>query len=126
MASTLMGATIAAGSIEAVYRYEAFGATKTTTKSTGWTSAVAAAATTLLSATQQAAGDAGIVVKVQIYTPITDPQGSPGFSGPGEQVDVTFRPGNSPEATRVGDDEVVPPAIASARDALKAMLQAEI
>jgi hypothetical protein len=126
MASTLMGATISTGYIEAVYQYTAFGAVKVGTKASGWPPEVTAAATALLSATQAEAGEVGTVVKVQIYSPITDPQGAPGFSAPGEQLDVTFQAGNSPQSVRVGDDEVVPATIAAARNALKTALQAEI
>ncbi len=126
MTSTLIGAVISAGRVEAVYKYAAFGTEKQTTKAAGWTSAVTTAAAALLSATQAAAGDAGPVAQVQVYTPLTDPDGSPGFSLPGEMIDVTFRQGNSPAQVRVGDDEVVPTEMAVARDALKAAIEAEI
>lgn len=123
MTKTLMGAVISPGKIEATYRYAAFGAVKVARKEDGWPDAVVAQAAAFLADIDAEAGALGAVVKVQIYTPITDPQGHPGFSGPGECIDIEFAPGNSPPQLRIGDDEVVPAKIAADLVALKAAIE---
>lgn len=126
MSNVLMGVIATPGRIEATYRYTVFGATKTAVKKTDWPEEVQTAAAALLSVCDSEAGAVGTVVQVQTYTAITDPVGYPGFSAPGECLDITFQPGNSPAGVRVGDDEVVPTAIATARDALAAAIEAAL
>jgi len=126
MSKVLMGAIAKSGKVEATYRYTVFGATKVGTKSDGWPSAVTDAAAALVAAADAEAGDFGAVVSVQVYTAITDPDGAPGFSAPGELVDITFAPSSTPASVRVGDDETIPESIATARDAFKAAVQAAL
>jgi hypothetical protein len=125
MAKELMGAVVSRGKIEATYRYSIAGALKTDRKEKGWPAEVLAAGEALIDAAQDVAEDAGNVGGVQIYTAITDPAGTP-FSGPGELVDINFVPGNSPQAVRIGDDEAVPAALASARAALVSAIEAAL
>ncbi len=128
MAKELRSVIVSTGFVQAEFIATAYGATKTVTQSSGWSSTVTAAAAALLAVAQAGAddGDLGYVAQVQVYTPLADRQGSPGFSAPGEFLDITFQQGNAPPSVRVGDDEVVPEDLAAARDALKAAVAAEI
>ena len=120
MTKTLMGAVLKpGGQISATYQFTAFGATKVGKKETGWSTETKDALTAFLAACES---DLGVITEAQIYAPITDPIGYPGFSGPGECIDLTYTPNNDPPQIRIGDDEVVPVEIAEARDAIKAAI----
>jgi len=126
MAKTLMGAIARNARVEATFQFDLFGATKVGRKEKDWPQAVLDASAALVKAADDAAGAHGTVVQVQVYTVLTDPDGHPGFSAPGELIDVKFAPGATPTEVRVGDDEVVPTAIATARDAFKAAVEAAL
>ncbi len=125
MAKTLMGATIRAGRIEAQFKFPAFGADQVSTKREAWPQDVVNAAGALLAVCDAQTPELDDVIQVQIYTPVTDPEGAAN-AGPGECVDINFRPGSAPEHVRCGDAAAVPAEVAAARDALKAAISAAL
>jgi hypothetical protein len=125
MAKELMGTVVTKGKIEATYRYNIMGATKTDRKEKDWPAGVREAADQLLNVAQTLAGDVGKVQSVQLYTAATDPEGT-AYSGPGELVDIAFMPGASPASVRIGDDEAVPAELAQAREAFKSAVAAAL
>lgn len=136
MAKNLTGIVMNSGKLIAHFNVTAFGATKVGTKEASlsaavpgaWAEPVRTAAAAHLAACQAEADAAELnstIVQVQLYTAINDP-GYPPFSMPGEVIDVMFQPGTAPGSMRIGDDEVVPEAIATTRDALKAAVQAAL
>jgi len=126
MAKELMGAVVRKTKIEATYRFDFMGAVKVAKKEADWPAEVLALGVALIAACDDLTPDLDDVIEVQIYTTITDPDGNPPFSDPGDVVDVAFTPNSSPRSARVGDDEVVPAEVAAARDALRTAIQAAL
>lgn len=97
-------------------------------RNSGWSAGVMEKKDALIAAAQDAATGAGLgyVQFVEIYGPKSNDAGRPPYTGPGETVDVKFFSGGARDSERLGDNEYVPVAIAEARDALKAAIEAEI
>lgn len=111
---TLMGAVAHSGRIEAVHRND-LGVVGH--KSSDWPGDALDAADGLVQACATVL--AAPVKSVQVYTAITDPDGT-AHSAPGALVDVTLTAGGT---TRIGDAGAVPEGIATARDTLKAAIE---
>jgi hypothetical protein len=83
------------------------------------------AATALIDACDAETVELDDVVQAQVYTAISDPAGAAN-AAPGDCVDVTFRPGATPQQLRAGEAAAVPAAIATARDAFKTAVEAAL
>lgn len=114
MASILMGAVIVVdGQTTATY-YNDEGAVNT--KSSDWPQDVTDSSASLVASCQAQLPQYGTVSSIQVYTKITDPDGFPPYSAPGQVVDVYF---GSPQYVRLGDTAAVPDDIAKNRDLFK-------
>jgi hypothetical protein len=123
MSKTLIGAIATKGNVSAWYRLTALGSTQDLSTQGPWPQAVRDAANALIAACDAETEELDDVVQVQVYTAISDPSGAAN-ADPGDCVDVTFRQGSTPQQLRAGDNAAVPDAIAAARDAFKAALEA--
>lgn len=115
----------AALAITAQYDLTIANKTDIKTKTTAFSADAVSAGQAIVAAAQALYDGVGTVTKVTCYTTLSDPGGSPPWSGAGEQVDIAALDDSGAEiGAPWGDDERVPPEIASARDAFKAAVQA--
>ncbi|MEQ9416651.1 MAG: hypothetical protein RJQ08_03810 [Salinisphaeraceae bacterium] len=118
MAKTLTGAVLTVDSITVSYTEDGVPGVD----DGPWSSSVTTAATTLRSAVATALGsDAD---RVQVYTAASDPDGAEN-ADPGDIVDAWDGGGGNPDM-RFGDEEAVPDAVATARDAFKSAVEAAL
>jgi len=108
------------GNVEVVYDREVAGSQKPKTARGRWNAAVIAGRELIRQADLVSEDDLR-VVKVQVYGEISG--GESDFCAAGERVDLTFSDNTS---ELIGDTEVVPAALASARDAFKTAALAAI
>jgi hypothetical protein len=125
MAKTLIGAVATKSGVNAWYRLTALGSTQDLSANGPWPQAVTEAATALIDACDAETVELDDVVQAQVYTAISDPAGAAN-AAPGDCVDVTFRPGATPQQLRAGEAAAVPAAIATARDAFKTAVEAAL
>lgn len=128
MAKELRNIILTGSKIVAEFNYPSGNGTKPAKKETGWSQTVKDAAVALkLAAAAEADRIGGVIaVRIEVYTPLSDDAGAPGFTEPGDIIDIKFRDIDSPSETRIGDDEVVPEDLAAARDALRVAVLADL
>lgn len=124
MAKTLIGAVATKSGVSAWYRDTSLGTTDHGTEGP-WPQTVRDAADALIAACDAETEELDDVVQVQVYTAISDPAGAAN-ADPGDCVDLTFRQGSTPAQLRAGEAAAVPDAIATARDAFKAAIEAAL
>jgi hypothetical protein len=125
MSKTLIGAVATKSGVNAWYRLTALGASQDLSTEGPWPAAVTTAALALIAACDAETEELDDVVQAQVYTTISDPSGAAN-ADPGDCVDVTFRQGSNPALLRAGEAAAVPDAIATARDAFKAAVEAAL
>lgn len=126
MAKTLIGAVATKSNVHAWYRHEMEEhGTEDKAYEGPWPQSVRDAANALIAACDATTQELDDVVQVQVYTAISDPDGCANADA-GDCVDVTFRQGANPPQLRAGDAATVPAAIATARDAFKAAVEAAL
>lgn len=116
-----------AAAITAQYDLELAGKTSIKSKTTGFPDDVVKTGANMLAAAQAIYDGVGTVTLVTCYTPLSDPAGNPPWSAPGECVDIKALDSDGNDiGDRWGDNETVPPELASARDDFKAAVQASL
>ena len=114
MAKELMGAVIKLNNIQATYRVTVLGEASVKTKDKDYDQPTLDAANALVKLCDDLTPEVGDVIGVQLYTPITDPQGG------GVCVDLLFKDNTMHRV------ENPPESIADARDALKEAISATL
>jgi len=119
MSKTFWGGVATKAKIEVTYEWVSTDGTvsKVKRKDTAFTTASETARDTLIAAADALTVDLDDVKQVQVYSATTDPETG------GLIVDVQFKNGDS---MRIGDDEVVPVDLATARDAFIAAVTADL
>ncbi|HEY9078839.1 hypothetical protein [Magnetovibrio sp.] len=119
MAITFWGGIATKSKIEATSEWASVDGTikKVQRKESGFSTASETARDDLIAAADALTPDLDDVKQVQVYSAVTDPETG------GALVDISFKNGTS---MRIGDDEAVPAALATARDAFIAAVTADL
>ena len=124
MSNILMGAVVTVdGPTTATYYIEEGGQKTVATRSSDWPQDVVDTAASLVTACQNELAGSGPISFVQVYTVITDPDGAPPYSQPGQVVDVYF---SAIQSVRFGQTAPVPDDVAKSRDAFKLAVQSAL
>jgi len=119
MAKTFWGGVATKSNIEATYEWASVDGsiTKVKRKDSAFSAASETARDDLVAAADALTPDLDDVKQVQVYSAKTDPDTG------GQIVDVQFKNGDT---MRIGDDEVVPAVLATARDAFITAVTADL